>query len=64
MENLSLLLLDDVFAELDAMRRDRLAEMVRDAEQVVVTAAVADDIPQALSGRRFTVEPGQVKRDP
>lgn len=58
------LLLDDVFAELDAMRRDRLAEMVRDAEQVVVTAAVADDIPQALSGRRFTVEPGQVKRDP
>ena len=58
------LLLDDVFAELDAMRRDRLAEMVRDAEQVVVTAAVADDIPTTLSGRRFTVEPGQVKRDP
>ena len=57
------LILDDVFAELDTTRRDRLAEMVIGAEQVVVTAAVADDIPEALSGVRFTVDSGQVRRD-
>ncbi|GAA4962496.1 DNA replication/repair protein RecF [Kineococcus glutinatus] len=44
------LVLDDVFAELDAGRRDRLAEVVADAEQVLVTAAVPDDVPPALRG--------------
>ena len=58
------LVLDDVFAELDTTRRQRLADMVADAEQVVVTAAVAEDIPTTLSGVRFTVDSGQVKRDP
>lgn len=58
------LILDDVFAELDTSRRDRLAEMVVDAEQVMVTAAVAADIPTALSGARFTVDAGQVRREP
>ncbi len=58
------LILDDVFAELDSTRRERLAEMVVDAEQVLVTAAVADDIPATLSGDRFTVEAGQVLSDP
>ncbi|MCZ3386987.1 MAG: DNA replication and repair protein RecF, partial [Actinomycetia bacterium] len=57
------LILDDVFAELDATRRDRLAEMVRGAEQVVVTAAVAEDIPVTLSGSWFTVDAGQVRRE-
>lgn len=57
------LILDDVFAELDSTRRDRLAEMVRDAEQVLVTAAVADDIPPTLSGSRFIVDAGQVRRE-
>jgi DNA replication and repair protein RecF len=54
------LILDDVFAELDTTRRQRLADMVRDAEQVLVTAAVAADIPESLSGTRFTVDAGQV----
>jgi DNA replication and repair protein RecF len=54
------LLLDDVFAELDAGRRDRLAELVGDAEQVLVTAAVPADIPAGLAGARFTVEAGLV----
>jgi DNA replication and repair protein RecF len=54
------LLLDDVFAELDAGRRGRLAELVSDAEQVVVTAAVPADIPAGLAGARFTVEAGEV----
>ena len=58
------LILDDVFAELDSTRRAQLAEMVGDAEQVLVTAAVADDVPKALSGSRFTVEAGQVRREP
>ena len=49
------LVLDDVFAELDETRRERLAELVADAEQVLITAAVAADVPSRLDGRRFTV---------
>lgn len=49
------LVLDDVFAELDAERRERLAELVADAEQVIVTAAVAADVPAALRGRTLSV---------
>lgn len=56
------LILDDVFAELDAERRRRLAERVRDAEQVLVTAAVEDDIPRELEGARFVVRDGGVDR--
>lgn len=54
------LVLDDVFAELDAGRRERLAALVADAEQVLITAAVADDVPEQLAGRRFHVELGTV----
>ena len=56
------LILDDVFAELDAGRRRCLAEMVADAEQVIVTAAVDDDVPEPLRGARLAVEPGIVTR--
>lgn len=56
------LLLDDVFAELDAGRRERLAGLVAGAEQVVVTAAVQADVPAALSGARFGVSGGAVTR--
>ncbi|WP_250286096.1 MULTISPECIES: DNA replication/repair protein RecF [unclassified Frankia] len=56
------LLLDDVFAELDANRRDRLAELIRSAEQVLVTAAVEADVPAVLAGTRFTVADGKVSR--
>jgi len=52
------LILDDVFAELDAGRRDRLARLVAGAEQVLVTAAVPEDVPQVLAGARFTVSGG------
>ena len=54
------LVLDDVFAELDTGRRDRLAELVSGAEQVLVTAAVAADVPEALSGARVDVHEGTV----
>jgi len=56
------LILDDVFAELDTQRRDRLAELVAPAEQVLVTAAVAADVPLELSGARFDVGDGTVRR--
>jgi len=54
------LMLDDVFAELDSQRRERLADLVLDAEQVLVTAAVPDDVPAGLSGARFTVAAGVI----
>jgi DNA replication and repair protein RecF len=56
------LLLDDVFAELDTHRRARLAEVALAAEQVVVTAAVPADVPEELHGIRFDVHGGQVRR--
>ncbi|AKT50850.1 DNA replication/repair protein RecF [Arsenicicoccus sp. oral taxon 190] len=55
------LILDDVFAELDAGRRSRLAGMVSDCEQVLITAAVGDDVPTELAeGARFHVKRGEV----
>ncbi|MFI7708133.1 DNA replication/repair protein RecF [Nonomuraea sp. NPDC049480] len=56
------LILDDVFAELDTQRRRRLAEIVAPAEQVLITAAVPDDVPQELTGARFDVAEGSVTR--
>jgi len=56
------LILDDVFAELDVGRRDRLATLVASAEQVLVTAAVAQDVPEALDGARVDVMAGEVHR--
>jgi DNA replication and repair protein RecF len=58
-----ILVLDDVFAELDVERRNQLAQLVAGAEQVLVTAAVAADVPEALQGVRFLVADGQVTRD-
>jgi DNA replication and repair protein RecF len=56
------LLLDDVFAELDTARRDRLGRLVAGAEQVLVTAAVPADVPGSLTGARFDVADGTVRR--
>lgn len=55
------LILDDVFAELDESRRARLAELVGSAEQVLITAAVAADVPSVLAGRRFQVQAATVE---
>ncbi|WP_242882900.1 DNA replication/repair protein RecF [Actinomadura litoris] len=57
------LILDDVFAELDVGRRSRLAEMVAPAEQVLITAAVPADVPSELTGGSYTVSDGQVVRE-
>jgi DNA replication and repair protein RecF len=56
------LLLDDVFAELDTGRRERLAAVAAVAEQVLVTAAVPGDVPAVLAGARFEVADGRVTR--
>jgi DNA replication and repair protein RecF len=56
------LILDDVFAELDGGRRDRLAELVSGSEQVLVTAAVPEDVPDRLAGSRVDVMDGDLRR--
>ena len=56
------LVLDDVFAELDTGRRERLASLVAGAEQVLVTAAVPGDVPEQLLGSRYDVHDGTVTR--
>ncbi|MDF2578668.1 MAG: replication/repair protein RecF [Microbacterium sp.] len=58
-----IVILDDVFAELDADRRARLAGIVADYEQVIVTAAVAEDVPLALRARTVRVEAGTLHED-
>ena len=57
------LILDDVFAELDAGRRERLASMVKENEQVLITAAVAEDIPKDLIATVFRVSAGVVSNE-
>jgi DNA replication and repair protein RecF len=56
------LVLDDVFAELDLKRRAALVAAVVRAEQVLVTAAVEDDVPPDLSGARVQVRSGEAQR--
>jgi DNA replication and repair protein RecF len=54
------LMLDDVFAELDESRRARLAFAVADFEQVLITAAVLDDVPKALAGNAVHISRGTI----
>lgn len=54
------IILDDVFAELDSSRRGRLMAAVRDFEQVIVTAAVEGDVPDELSWHRVHIDAGQI----
>ncbi|MDR2252340.1 MAG: DNA replication/repair protein RecF, partial [Bifidobacteriaceae bacterium] len=56
-----ILILDDVFAELDADRREGLAKLVDGVEQVLVTAAVRGDVPEGLTGRWYRVAEGRVE---
>ncbi|GAA6525654.1 DNA replication/repair protein RecF [Intrasporangium sp. DVR] len=57
------LVLDDVFAELDSGRRERLAELIGGCEQVIITAAVGADVPSQLRerGHTYEVELGEVQ---
>jgi DNA replication and repair protein RecF len=55
-----ILILDDVFAELDSDRRAKLAELVQGNEQVIITAAVIEDVPKSLNAKRFSVVAGEI----
>ena len=54
------LVLDDVFAELDRLRRQRLAEAIVGFEQVLVTAAVLEDVPEPLTARIVHIDAGRI----
>ena len=56
------LILDDVFAELDSSRRAQLAQVAASAQQVLITAAVDEDVPASLSGMRYRVGKGTAER--
>ncbi len=58
-----LLLLDDVFAELDPRRRERLADLALMMEQAVITASVPDELPLQLKATMFHVKPGNIARE-
>jgi DNA replication and repair protein RecF len=55
------LILDDVFAELDSSRRSHLSDVIANAEQVLITAAVEGDVPSGMQDLRITVEEGRVR---
>jgi DNA replication and repair protein RecF len=57
------LVLDDVFAELDRRRRERLAAAIGEYEQVLITAAVLEDVPEPLAGRVIRIDAGRVVVD-
>jgi DNA replication and repair protein RecF len=57
------LVLDDVFAELDRLRRERLASAIGGFEQVLVTAAVLEDVPSPLTARIVHIEAGRIVDD-
>jgi DNA replication and repair protein RecF len=56
-----ILILDDVFAELDATRRNQLILRVKNVEQVLITAAVMEDVPKELVGNKLFVNNGKVE---
>ena len=55
-----MLILDDVFAELDQARRGRLAEAVTGFEQVLITAAVFEDVPEHLAANAVHIRAGEI----
>ena len=57
-----ILILDDVFAELDTSRRNQLMAVTQLAEQTIITAAVESDLPKELLTEKFYVTPGVVKK--
>jgi DNA replication and repair protein RecF len=57
-----ILILDDVFSELDEDRREKLAQIAKTAEQTIITVAVESDLPKSLSGDRYLVKSGLVSK--
>lgn len=59
--NQPILILDDVFSELDEARREKLVQLAEEAEQTFITVAVESDLPKNLNGARYFVKSGMVK---
>ncbi|MBU6242466.1 MAG: DNA replication/repair protein RecF [Acidobacteria bacterium] len=59
--NQPILILDDVFSELDEARREKLVQLAEEAEQTFITVAVESDLPKNLNGARYLVKSGMVK---
>ena len=57
-----ILILDDVFSELDEDRREKLSQIAKTAEQTIITVAVESDLPKSLSGDRYLVKSGLVSK--
>lgn len=57
-----ILILDDVFSELDEERRVQLIKLAKSAEQTFITVAVENDLPKELSGDKFLVKSGQATK--
>jgi DNA replication and repair protein RecF len=57
-----ILILDDVFSELDEERRERLAEIAISADQTIITVAVENDLPKSITGTRYLVRAGAVSK--
>ena len=57
-----ILILDDVFSELDEERRERLAEIAKAAEQTIITVAVENDLPKSITGTKYLVRAGMVSK--
>ena len=57
-----ILILDDVFSELDEERRERLAEIAKAAEQTIITVAVENDLPKSITGTKYLVRSGTVSK--
>ncbi len=57
-----ILILDDVFSELDEDRREKLAQIAQSAEQTLITVAVENDLPKSIKGARYLVKSGVVSK--
>ena len=57
-----ILILDDVFSELDEERRERLAEIAKGANQTIITVAVENDLPKSITGTKYLVRAGVVSK--
>jgi DNA replication and repair protein RecF len=57
-----ILILDDVFSELDEDRREKLTQIAQSAEQTLITVAVESDLPKSLTGAKFLVKNGSVSK--
>ena len=57
-----ILILDDVFSELDEERRERLAEIAKGADQTIITVAVENDLPKSITGTKYLVRAGMVSK--